>query len=143
MFGSLDISVSGMIAQRTRMEVISTNIAHQSTTVDEQGKPNPFRRRLAVLMPGDPNSLTPEGREAGVHVAGIEEDQAEFRKVYDPKNPLARPAGDPDEGYVFFPNIDPVTEQVNAVDAMRAYEANAAAAEATKAMLAQALRLIA
>ena len=42
-----------------------------------------------------------------------------------------------------FPNIDPVTEQVNAVDAVRAYEANVAAAEATKAMIAQALRILA
>lgn len=143
MYGSLDISVSGMIAQRTRMDVIASNLANKDAVADSAGRPNPFRRKMAVFMPGDPNAANPNARQLGVHVGAIEEDQAEFRKVFDPTSPYARPEGSPDAGYVYFPNVDPVKEQVNAMDAMRAYEANATAAEATKAMMAQALRLIA
>lgn len=143
MYGSLDISVSGMIAQRIRMDTIAANLANRDTVADSQGRAGPFRRKIAAFVAGDPNGRTQASRELGVHIGAIAEDQAPFRKVYEPTSPFARPAGDPDEGYVDYPNIDPVLEQVNAVEAMRSYEANAAAAEATKTMLAQALRLIA
>ena len=142
MYGALDISVSGLVAQRTRMDVIAANLANRDAIVDSSGQPNPFRRRIAVFMPGDPAATNPGGRDLGVRVSSIELDQSEFRKVYDPGNPYARKKGQPDEGYVYFPNIDPVTEQVSSVEAVRAYEANVAAAEATKAMIAQALRLL-
>lgn len=143
MYGSLDISVSGMIAQRTRLETIAANLANSDAVLDANGQPNPFRRRIAMLAPGNPDASSRAGRAGGVHVAAIELDQAPFRRVYDPTSPIARPAGDPDEGYVYYPNIDPTIEQINALEASRSYEANIAAAEATKTMLAQALRLIA
>ena len=95
-----------------------------------------------MFAPGDPSALNESGRALGVHVARIELDRAPFRKVYDPGNPYARPEGDPDAGYVYFPNIDSVTENVNMVEASRAYEANIQAAEASKTMFGQALRLI-
>lgn len=143
MYGALDISVSGLVAQRTRMDVIAANLANRDSILDANGNANPYRRRIAVFQPGDPAASNPAGRSLGVHVGAIELDQSDFRKVHDPDSPYAKPAGHPDAGYVYFPNIDPVTEQVNAVDAVRAYEANVAAAEATKSMIAQALRLIA
>ncbi|MBL0922066.1 MAG: flagellar basal body rod protein FlgC [Phycisphaerales bacterium] len=142
MYGSLDISVSGMTAQRTRLEVIAANIANADAVVDASGQPNPFRRRIAHLASGDPTASTRDARAGGVHVAEIELDPAPFRPVYDPTSPLARPAGDPQAGYVLYPNIDPMIEQVNALEAARAYEANIAAAEATKTMLGQALRIL-
>lgn len=143
MYGALDISVSGLVAQRTRMDVIAANLANRDSILDANSNANPYRRRIAVFQPGDPTARTGRGSEFGVHVGAIELDQSDFRKVHDPDSPYAKPAGHPDAGYVYFPNIDPVTEQVNAVDAVRAYEANVAAAEATKSMIAQALRLIA
>lgn len=143
MHGALDISVSGMVAQRTRMDTIAANLANRDSILDASGEPNPYRRRVAVFVPGDPTSASSAGKDLGVHVAKIGLDDSEFRKVFDPGSPYAKPAGHEDEGYVYFPNIDPVTENVNAVDAVRAYEANVAAAEATKSMVAQALRLIA
>jgi len=143
MYGSLDISVGGMVAQRMRMDVISANLANRDTVLDANGEPNPFRRKLAVLRQGDPMGSTPAARELGVHMGDLQEDPAPFRKVYDPTSPFARPEGDPDRGYVYYPNIDPVMEQINAVEAVRAYEANATAAEVTKTMMAQALRLLA
>lgn len=143
MYGSLDISVSGLVAQRTRMDVIAANLANRESIVDASGNPNPYRRRIAVFQPGDPTASTPSGQAMGVHVGKVELDQSDFRKVFDPDSPYAQPDDSPDAGYVYYPNIDQVTENVNAVDAVRAYEANVAAAEATKSMIAQALRLIA
>lgn len=142
MYGALDISVSGMVAQRVRMDTIAANLTNRDTILDADGNPNPYRRRIAIFSPGDPQAKDPAGRGAGVHVSKIEFDPGDFRKVFDPGHPFAKPEGHPDAGYVYFPNIDPVTEQVNAVDAVRAYEANVAAAEASKTMVSQALRLL-
>ncbi|MBI1336396.1 MAG: flagellar basal body rod protein FlgC [Phycisphaera sp.] len=134
MFGSLDISTSGLIAQRQRLDVITANMVNMNTTHDAQGNYAPFRRRIAVFAPGDPSS----GSEQGVHLREIQLDQSPFRKVYDPGNPDADP-----DGYIEMPNIDSAVEMVNALDASRAYEANITAVEATKSMMQSALRLLA
>lgn len=138
MYGSLDISVSGMVAQRTRMDVIAANISNQSTTTQPDGTPIPFRRRIAMFAPGDPSSNNGTARELGVHVSDIELDESPFQRRYDPNDPNAG-----EDGYVLMPNINPAVERVNLVGAARAYEANVVAAEASKTMLAQALRLLA
>ncbi|MGP1346390.1 MAG: flagellar basal body rod protein FlgC [Phycisphaerales bacterium] len=143
MYGLLDISVSGMVAQRVRLNTIAANLANRDAALDANGDPNPFRRKIALLAPGNPGAGTASGRELGAQVLEIVDDMSEFRKVFDPGNPAARPEGDPDEGYVYLPNVDPVTEQVNSLEAQRAYEANVAAAEASKALVAQALRMLA
>ena len=143
MYGALDISVSGMVAQRTRLETIAANIANKDAILDPNGDPNAFRRRIAILRPGDPAAKSASGRSSGVHVSEIMLDEAPFIKKYEPNSPYAQPEGHPDHGYVYYPNIDSATEQVNAVEAMRAYEANVVAAEATKTITAQALRMIA
>ncbi|MCC6425353.1 MAG: flagellar basal body rod protein FlgC [Phycisphaerales bacterium] len=142
MYGTLDISTGGMIAQRTRMAVIASNIAHAHTVLDENGNVNPWRRRIVQFAPGDPSAGSSEARSLGVHVADITLDDAPFKLREDPGHPHAYKDG-PFAGYVPEPNIDPVTEQVNAMEAARAYEANLAAAEATKQMMASALRLLA
>lgn len=143
MYGALDISTSGMIAQRTRLEVVSANLAGQNTLYDAAGKLNPYRRRVAMFAPGAPDATNPMARAMGVHVQAIELDASPARPgKYDPENPDAYPSG-PYKGYVATTNVDPITEEINALDARRAYEANVSAAETTKAMFTQALRLIA
>lgn len=142
MYGALDISVSGMVAQRIRMDTIAANLANRDSILGANGEVDPFRRRIVVFKPSDPSSTGESGRGMGVHVADIRQDMGGFRKVFDPGNPFAQPEGHPDAGYVYYPNIDPVTENIAAIEAVRAYEANVAAAEATKTMAAQALRLI-
>ncbi len=142
MYGALDISTSGMVAQRTRLASISANIANRATILDSAGNVNPYRRRMVHFAPGDPSARTPEGRKLGVHVAEVELDKADFNMVWDPTNPYAYKNG-PHQGYVPQPNVNPVVEQINALEASRAYEANVVAAEATKSMMAQALRLLA
>ena len=134
MFGTLDISTSGLIAQRQRMEVIASNMANRNTIYDAHGKYAPFRRRIAVLGAGDPTT----GKAQGVHVEQIKLDDSPLRAVFDPDNPNAD--GD---GNVFYPTIDPAMEMVNALDASRAYEANITAAEAAKSMMQSSLRLLA
>lgn len=138
MWGALDIPTSGMVAQRTRLEAIAANIANRHALLDSSGKYNPYRRRAAEFAAGDPSAQTQAGREMGVHVKAIRIDEGALRPKYDPTSPYADGSG-----YVMVPDIDPITEQVNAMEATRAYEANVVAAEAIKATMAQALRLLA
>jgi len=133
MFGSLDISASALAAQRTRMDVIAANLANVNTTRDADGE-GPFRRRIAVFGEGDPATKS----TMGVHVRDIMLDDAPFRMVHEPGHPDADA-----DGYVQYPNINPANEMVNLLEASRAYEANIAAAEATKNMVNAALRLLA
>lgn len=138
MYGSLDISTSGMIAQRTRMDVIANNLANADSLTNTAGEYDPYLRKAAMLAPGDPGALGGGGLDMGVHVVSIEVGENPLRTEYDPTNKFADA-----EGYVQVPDIDTTTEWVNAMQASRAYEANVAAAETTKSMMAQALRLLA
>jgi flagellar basal-body rod protein FlgC len=134
MFGSLDISTSGLIANRVRLEAISANIANATTILNDKGEYEPFRRRVATLSAGDPS----RNSDLGVHVDAIELDDGPPRMKYEPGSPFANA-----DGYVGYPNIDIVIEQMNAMEAQRSYEANITAAEATKSMISIALQLIA
>src|SRR5262245_53151191 len=133
MFGALDISTSGLVAQRTWLDTIAGNIANAQTTQRADGKPGPYLRQVALLAPGDGHG------GPGVHVQGIVEDMlGKPREVKDPGHPDADK-----NGIVRYPNVDPATEMVNAMVAVRAYEANVTAMEATKSMIASTLRLLA
>jgi len=134
MFDALDMGATGLLAQRTRLDVIASNVANASTTHDASGKPNPYRRRFAVIAPGAPG----DSGKPGVHVQEIRQDTAPFIKKFDPGNPDAGA-----DGYVQMPNVDSTVEFVNAIEASRAYEANVTMMEVTKGMINAALRLIA
>ena len=134
MYGALDISTSGLIAQRTRLTISSLNIANRQTILNADGEYEPFQRRIALLASGDPSS----GSTEGVHVAAIALDDAPPVPKYEPGSPFADK-----DGYVSYPNISPVIEQLNAMEAMRSYEANIAAVEATKSMMSVALEMLA
>jgi len=142
MYGALNVSVSGMVAQRTRENVIAANIANADSLLNANGEHDPYRRRFALLAPGGP-----DGESLGVRVAEIAVDDGPLRKVYDPTHPLAAtetdPARDLVEGYVNHPNVDTTIETIDSIEARRAYEANVSAAEAAKSMMAQAMQLIA
>ncbi len=133
MYGLLDISASGMVASRIRLETASVNIANADSVEAPDGSYSPFQRRMAVIAPGDPRSGSP----LGVHVAAIEKDEA-FTLRFLPDHKFADA-----NGYVKFPNINRSVELVNAIDAQRAYEANITAAEATKSLISSSLRLLA
>ncbi|VAX40590.1 hypothetical protein MNBD_PLANCTO03-1636 [hydrothermal vent metagenome] len=137
MWGALDIPTSGMVAQRIRLEAISANIANKNAILDAEGNYNPYRKRAAEFAAGDPSAQTPTGQKLGVHVATISIDQDALRAIYEPSSPYADASG-----YLMVPDINPIVEQVNAMEATRAYEANVMAAEAIKSTMAQALRLL-
>ena len=132
MYGALDISTSGLVAQRLRLDIISSNVANRRTILDADGSYDPYRRRFAVFGAGDGQG------KPGVHIQSIEIDNADLIARLEPASPYAD-----EDGYVYYPNIDPVREQVDAMEAQRAYEANISVAEATKSMMSVALQLIA
>jgi flagellar basal-body rod protein FlgC len=133
MFDALDIGATGLTVQRARMDVIAGNIANATTTHDAAGKPNPYRRRFAVIAAGAPDNPS----KPGVHVQTIRQDASPFLRRYEPWN---KDAGQ--DGYVDYPNVDPTVEFVNAIEASRAYEANVTMMDVTKAMLNASLRLL-
>ncbi len=133
MFGSLDISTSALVANRTRLDAISANLANVDVPVDPKSKDVPFSERVVYFESGDPVG----GSELGVHVAQIAP-RNDFRRAWEPWSKFADA-----EGYVRYANIDPVVQQANAMLATRSYDANLAAIDATKSMIDSALRIIA
>ncbi len=111
-----EIAVSGMRAQRTRINVIANNMANVLTTRTPQG--GAFRRQIAVFR-GQQIQPLMNPRRFGVEVMAVENDPSPLRSVYDPSHPDANA-----EGYVAYPNVDVSAEMVNLVSAQRAYEAN-------------------
>lgn len=121
---AMKFSAKGMTAERFRMDTISSNIAN-ANSVRTNGQ-DPYRRHIVSL----------KTTEDGVEIAGIEEDQSDLRKVYEPGNPN----GDLD-GYVYYSNVDPLREMVDMMSASRAYEANISAFNSAKSMVKAALNI--
>ncbi|MFN0197002.1 MAG: flagellar basal body rod protein FlgC [Planctomycetaceae bacterium] len=137
MFRSLDLSTSGLLAQRERMNAIAGNIANINTTRDGDGKPSPFQRRMAIFS----TEYQPGGQEQGglgVEYTVETDTKTPPRLVFEPGHPDANA-----EGYVAYPDINMVNEFVNAVEAGRAYEANVVAIELSKQMSQTSLRILA
>lgn len=139
MLSTFDISASALVAQRTRLNAISSNIANISTTHNEVGEAEPYRPRYVVFQT-DADKATPHGGVA-VKVASVEVDDAEPLYKFEPNNPLAIQEGKW-KGYVAYPNINLTAEFVDALEATRAYEANIGVIETTKNLGAQTLRIL-
>jgi flagellar basal-body rod protein FlgC len=162
-FSGLNISASGMRAERIRQNAISSNLANVETTRTDEG--GPYRRQFVVFKADgnqhDTRLLNKEpGLEGvstnekhlpipaagfprderffgnGVAVSEIREDSRPPRMVYDPSHPDADA-----KGYVAMPNINVVQEMTDMISATRTYEANVTAFNATKSMLMQASQL--
>lgn len=144
-FHSISISASALTAQRTRMDVISSNMANAETTRAEfvNGKWQPYRRKRVILQAKEPKfspflrtALEKERVGDGVVVKEIVEDDTPFKMVYSPGHPDAD-----DAGYVRMPNVDPLREMVDLLSATRSYEANVTVLNASKGMLMKALEI--
>jgi flagellar basal-body rod protein FlgC len=142
LFQAFDISASGMTAERFRIDTIAENIANVNTTRTEDG--TPYRRKIVTF---EEKELTPfssyyESARAravgnGVKVSKVSEDtETDFVMKYEPANPDAD-----DNGYVYYPNVNTVTEMTNLIDATRAYEANTTAFDASKSIVQAALQI--
>ncbi|TMA49542.1 MAG: flagellar basal body rod protein FlgC [Deltaproteobacteria bacterium] len=138
--GTLAISGSALSAERLRLDAIASNLANASTTRTPEG--GPYRRRNVVFA-ADPvendfgetlASLTEQGAREGVVVTDVVEDHTPPRMVFDPSHPDANA-----DGYVAYPNVDPMTETIDLMAATRAYEANVQVVNATRRMAEAAL----
>jgi flagellar basal-body rod protein FlgC len=148
LFSSINIAASGLSAQRTRLDVISDNIANADTTRTPEG--GAFRRSRVVFRPrvSQPYWKSPflpsaldNGIGDGVRVVSIEKDlDAELRLVYDPTHPDAIKTG-PKAGYVEMPNVNVVNEMVDMISASRSYEANIALIEGSTSMFMKSLEI--
>jgi flagellar basal-body rod protein FlgC len=129
---ALQISGSGLSAQRTRVDVAASNLANAESTRGPDGLP--YRRRDPVLGEAPPPGASFESELSGVEVKQIVEDPTPGKKVYLPGHPDAD-----HDGFVVFPNVNPVHETVNLLSASRGYEANASAVDTLKSMAQRAL----
>ena len=160
LFGMMESSGSAMQAERMRAEVVAANMANAETTRTADG--GPYRRQEVVFSAGrsDANFLAsmadasqgdlPEGSglpappampgqttaAPGVHVSAVVEDPSPPLKRYDPGHPDAGP-----DGYVSYPDINPLTEMVDLMGATRAYGLNGSAVQAEKSMITSALEI--
>lgn len=139
---TMEISSSGLSAQRTRMKAISSNIANVNTTRTPGG--GPYRRKEVVFaaMPAHKTfheELVAQEADDGtrhVKVVGVVEDSRPPKMKFDPNHPDAN-----EEGYVELPNVDVVEEVTNMMIAKRSFEANIASINATKNMILRSLEI--
>ena len=142
-FGSIDISSSALTAEKTRIDVISKNIANANSKTSGG---TPYRRQLAVFeennnskpfasfMGMEINKFKSGQIDGGVRISKIVEDQSDFKYKYEPGHP------DADEnGYVQMSNVEVVREMIDLISAQRGYDANITAINSSKAMLNKAL----
>ena len=140
LFGMMDVSSSALRAERVRAEVVASNMANAETTRTEDG--TPYRRHHVVFSAEGSQSFgdvfdTAMGTKGGVSVAGVVEDQSAPLKRFDPGHPDAG-----EDGYVSYPDINPLTEMVDLMGAQRAYGMNASAVQAEKGMVSASLDIL-
>ncbi len=140
-FDAMAVSSSAMSAERTRMNLISGNLANANSTRTPEG--GPYKRKDAIFsaVPSKPSFASTMGRlrttpGGGVEVSQIIEDTSPPRLQYDPAHPDANP-----QGYVAMPNVNVVEEMTDMITASRASEANVTAAQVAKSMALKTLEL--
>ncbi len=132
-FKGLEVSITGMQAQRVRIDIASSNLANVNSTNDGTG--NPYRRKVPVFETVLDNSGNIPLYK--VRVSKIQPDMSPLKARYEPGNP------DADEnGYVYYPNVDPVREMVDMMSAIRTYEANLTAFNTHKDMLIKTIDIL-
>ncbi len=139
MMRAIDISTSALIAQKTRLNAVSGNIANISSLTDGTGAANPYRARQVVFQTDDSISLK---GASGVKVSEIRISDVEPNYRHQPDHPLAIKEGE-HKGYVAYPNIDLTTQMVDALESTRAYEANVGVIEITKNLGRETLSILA
>lgn len=135
-FTALDVSSSAMTAERTRMNLISSNLANANSTRSAEG--GPYKRKDAVFTATPfTNALQQASKGVSrVDVTGIVEDSSAPRLQYDPTHPDADV-----KGYVALPNVNVIEEMADMISATRTYEANITAAQAAKSMALKTLEM--
>ena len=145
LFDAIDVTGSGLSAERLRMDVTSENLAHAQTTRGADGQP--YRRKVVVLQQAGGGSSfgsvlagaigNASSPARGVQVAGIVADGTPLKRIYDPGHPDADK-----NGYVTMPNVNTVTEMTDLISASRAYEADVTAMQTAKQMFTKTLDIL-
>jgi flagellar basal-body rod protein FlgC len=136
-FSAMEVSASGLTAERGRMNVIASNLANARTTHGADGKPYQRLDPVFTATEAAPGSFDPVLRNIReVELSGVRTDNTPGELVYDPGHPDANA-----QGYVQYPNVNVVTEMVNLMTASRAYEAGVTSIESLKSMARSALKI--
>ena len=141
LFGMLGLSGTALTAERQRAEIVTANMANAETTRTEAG--GPYKRKLVVFRSEDPSSFPQilnasfRQQQAGVRVEQVVADPAPPEMRWEPNHPDANT-----QGFVAYPNIDPVKEMADLMSAVRSYEMNSSAVQATKQMIQQAIEIL-
>lgn len=137
------ISSSALTAQRTRMNLIASNLANALTTRTPEGGPYKRKDAMFATMPTEKNSFASmldkknQPDAPGVEVMGIMEDHNSPRLQHEPGHPDANA-----QGYVAYPNVNVVEEMTDMISATRSYEANVTAAKASMSMQMKSMELL-
>ena len=138
---AIDVSSSGLTAQRRRLEVLVSNLVNANTT--QPAGAEPYRRKDVIFTAVAPDLSFGTAFDdtmtsvRGVEIGQVFTDRSEPVKRYEPGHPNADK-----DGYVLYPNINPMEEMVNVLSATRSYEANIQAANAAKEMATKALDIL-
>ncbi len=138
---AIEIGASGLTAQRRRLEVLVSNLVNANTT--QPSGTEPYRRRDVVFTASAPSQSFGATMDdamtglRGVEISAVTTDKSEPVKRYEPGHPHADK-----DGYVLYPNINPMEEMVNVISATRSYEANLQAVNAAKDMAVKTLEII-
>lgn len=139
-FSVLDISASGLTAERVKMGVIASNIANAQVTETSNG--GPYKRKevefatvLNKSMIG--GSSNKNMMLNGVKIKGVTESKMPPNMVYIPGHPQANK-----DGFVSMPNVSIAKEMVDMIAASRSYEANTSVISAFRKMSDKALNII-
>lgn len=151
LFGVMDVSGSALQAERLRAEVVAANMANANTTRTPQG--GPYKRQEVVFESAAPDQGVfaghllgasgaesdgaSEGTIGGVKIAAVVSDSSPGMRRYDPGHPDADK-----DGYVTYPDINPLTEMVDLMSATRAYDLNSSAVQATKGMIDSSIDIL-
>lgn len=151
LFDGYDVASSGMSAQRTRINIVSANIANADTTHTTEG--GPYKKQNVVFeeillneqqkMKSDDSSNLQKDSFinnrplSGVGIKQVIEAKDQPIMKYEPEHPDAN-----EEGYVAYPNINPVVEMVDLIEAMRSYEANVSAFTTQKSIDTKTLDIL-
>ena len=142
LFGMLEVSGSALSAERWRAEVVAANMANAETTRTSEG--GAYRRQMLVFraepMPRFPVMLArlrKAAADGGVRVERVVADMSPMPSRYEPGHPDAD-----GQGYVSYPNVNPVMEMADLLSAVRAYQLNAAAVQAAKSMIQTSLQIL-
>ena len=143
LFGVLEISASALVAERQRAEIVASNMANAETTRTIEGGPYASENvvfastRQQASRISDALASISDLRAEDVEVAGVVQDQSAPLRRFDPGHPDAD-----SDGYVSFPDINPVEESVNLMEAARSYQFNVSAIQTTKSMIQSAIQIL-